>query len=812
MNKRKLIPVFAMSASAILSTIGHGSWIFSDIKEREREITTSPAEKVCYIADEPNVFYTAVEKALQVANDKATESNNKTVVVIPSLNASDKTTPKTFIKDIDGDGEVTIGDYVSLTIACTEDDAKNGTYAHPKTSNSSLNSRFADSEEDFDKYVKNNIGLASGTTLNINTHGSLNIGGYTGTGQGNQTPTGHTVQDFAQLTMFDNSAIQCSGTLNCYGYIKEYSSDTEIYANSGAIFNLPFVVYDYRGGSYSYGASQNTDAPSFPFNIFDFPNIQSRIHFFYGATLKGFVTVYAQDTFTYQSATAFGDGGLFKISNGGEVSWKYQSPSRKYSYVYNIDNNINNIGKNYISKTKVDVIKGEFTVSAMTVDVGLSIATSDYFLPIPYKYDIEVQKGASINIAENVKFLSGSSLLIDEGARATFSKGVAFYQRYVDEVTTGTRGTNVYPQTLGPAKLLNDGSLTINSSFSGYVSRVNSKTATVTTGPSSSFDLVTNEVLTGARGSKFWEKLTVKGDYKQIHGYGFGDISDDTSVMPSKRQFAKGSSYKAKTDLNGTDYWLGSATGSQTVTEVVPTAKSGSYSSQMCLLSTAKILMADGSFKMAGQVVPGDIVISFNHENGTLEPNAVLINDDIAKEEAVYEVIHLQFTDGVETDFVYEHGFFDVTLNKYVYFHADNYAEFIGHQFVVFKNADSKGTATLLRVITNYVRTKVCSPATAKHLNIVSDGLLSMPGGLNGLFNIFEYDRETLAFDMEKKTRDIEKYGLLGYDAFERFFPRELYNLLPCEYLGVSIGKGLITWEIIEDYVNRWKSQLMEIL
>ena len=140
MNKRKLIPVFAMSASAILSTIGYGSWIFSDIKEREREITTSPAEKVCYIADEPNVFYTAVEKALQVANDKATESNNKTVVVIPSLNASDKTTPKTFIKDIDGDGEVTIGDYVSLTIACTEDDAKNGTYAHPKTSNSSLNS------------------------------------------------------------------------------------------------------------------------------------------------------------------------------------------------------------------------------------------------------------------------------------------------------------------------------------------------------------------------------------------------------------------------------------------------------------------------------------------------------------------------------------------------------------------------------------------------------------------------------------------------------------------------------------------------
>lgn len=106
--------------------------------------------------------------------------------------------------------------------------------------------------------------------------------------------------------------------------------------------------------------------------------------------------------------------------------------------------------------------------------------------------------------------------------------------------------------------------------------------------------------------------------------------------------------------------------------------------------------------------------------------------------------------------------------------------------------------------------TRLAAPATANHLNLIIDGMLSMEGGLKGLFNIFDYDPKTLAFDKEKMQSDIRKYGLLTYMDFERFFPKEIYDLLPCKYLGVSIGKGLITWEIFESYVNKWKDQLME--
>lgn len=57
---------------------------------------------------------------------------------------------------------------------------------------------------------------------------------------------------------------------------------------------------------------------------------------------------------------------------------------------------------------------------------------------------------------------------------------------------------------------------------------------------------------------------------------------------------------------------------------------------------------------------------------------------------------------------------------------------------------------------------------------------------------------------------DIQEYGLLTYKDFERFFPKEIYDLLPCKYLNVSVGKGLITWDIFEGYVKKWKDQLME--
>ncbi len=232
------------------------------------------------------------------------------------------------------------------------------------------------------------------------------------------------------------------------------------------------------------------------------------------------------------------------------------------------------------------------------------------------------------------------------------------------------------------------------------------------------------------------------------------------------------------------------------------------YSSGGCLLPTARVLMADGTYKQAGEIKTGDMVISFNHGTGQFEPNRVIGNDHSDSGVEMRNIVHLEFSNGNSTDYIYRHAYFDKTLNKYVNLYEDNFDEYIGHEFVCYDKG-RVSTTTLVSASIKKMFTALAAPATANHLNLVTDDMLSIEAGLNGLYNIFEYDPNTLAFDKEKMDADIQEYGLLGYESFEKYFPKEIYDLLPCKYLGVSIGKGLITWDIFEDYYNRWKDLLM---
>lgn len=228
-----------------------------------------------------------------------------------------------------------------------------------------------------------------------------------------------------------------------------------------------------------------------------------------------------------------------------------------------------------------------------------------------------------------------------------------------------------------------------------------------------------------------------------------------------------------------------------------------------CILPSSLIMLPDGSHKQAGLLKPGDIVMSFNHETGRLEPTEIIINDDIDEPEQTYDVIHLIFDNGNETDIVYEHGFFDLTLNKYVYLHTYDACNFIGHEFVFFKNSNSQiERIKLIQVIINKMVTRVCSPVTANNLNIISDNMLSMAGGITGLFNIFEYENESLKYNIKKKNEDIKKYGLLDYPSFDKYLSKELYDKLPCKYMAISIGKGFISWNIIQSYIDRWARRI----
>jgi hypothetical protein len=82
--------------------------------------------------------------------------------------------------------------------------------------------------------------------------------------------------------------------------------------------------------------------------------------------------------------------------------------------------------------------------------------------------------------------------------------------------------------------------------------------------------------------------------------------------------------------------------------------------------------------------------------------------------------------------------------------------------------------------------------------------MLSMPGGIKGLFNIFEYETDSLKFNEVKKQKDIEQYGLFTLEDFEGLLSPEIFDAVQAQYLKVSMGKGLIDYERIAYLVERY--------
>ena len=223
----------------------------------------------------------------------------------------------------------------------------------------------------------------------------------------------------------------------------------------------------------------------------------------------------------------------------------------------------------------------------------------------------------------------------------------------------------------------------------------------------------------------------------------------------------------------------------------------------ICLAEGTMIMMADGTEKDVKDVVPGDVVMVFNHETGNFDYSVVTINDHMDVGYELRNVLYLNFSNGKVIKVIGEHGFIDTIDRKYHYIDEYNYRDYIGHDFYNLdydSEADNHvGTARLISAYVIEEMVNYFSPASYFHLNIIAEGFISMPGAIRGLFNIFELD-ETLQYDQAQKQQDIETYGLLTYEDAQLIAPgisEELFYAFPAIYYKVAVGKGITTWEEI---------------
>ncbi len=227
------------------------------------------------------------------------------------------------------------------------------------------------------------------------------------------------------------------------------------------------------------------------------------------------------------------------------------------------------------------------------------------------------------------------------------------------------------------------------------------------------------------------------------------------------------------------------------------------YNPSSCVAAGTLITLADGRQVPVETLTGEEMLLVWNLKTGAFDSAPILFIDSDAVK--TYEVVNLKFSDGTTVKVISEHAFFDLDSNKYV--RLDKHAAaYVGHRFA---KGDGKTTAwvELAEVVVKTEVAAAFSPVTFSHLCYYVNGMLSIPGGISGLYNIFEVNAETMTVDVAAYEADVKRYGLYTYEEFVEtvaYVPETAFEALNGKYLKVSVGKGLITKERIAELASRY--------
>lgn len=397
-------------------------------------------------------YYTTIDGALAVAND----ANTGKVFAMPITDYA------TQYKKTDGsDGTAVIARTITNKIPVIDPKVElilpydGATYKNRENSVSAT--AFADAKES--TYLKNFLSIADGHTLKNN--GTIIVGGILGTitESGNQ---GHTSGNYAQINMGENSYIQNSGTIDCYGFIKETSKgkDKSFIYNTGTI-NAPFVIYDYRGPRHTIGAYDGGGVS--PFSIYDMPNIYAQITTTSNAQINGYVDLFTEGEVLggliggaqhnlEEIVVFYKSNAVINLADGATAIIDYSTTASP---------NYSSLGKTYITISG-GASSGSLSLHVAFADlVNKDVDMSSILFPIPWKIDITLTNG-TYELNTQYKFMPGSKLTVAESATANISDNIIFYSKAFYK-------SGYYPQTTDATFEINGTVNITGGQFGGYI-------------------------------------------------------------------------------------------------------------------------------------------------------------------------------------------------------------------------------------------------------------------------------------------------------------------------------------------------------
>lgn len=446
--KKRLASVLTLFAFSLSLAVGFSSFEYQDSTEVRTTVSTSYKVPCCYISGKAKK-YTHIEGALKDA------VSGETVIVIPGTNPTIETS-------------CTVPKGVTLSIRYEENTEP---ITNPKDANDSTGS--------FSTDCKNTITVSEDVV--ITNYGNILVGGHLSGGSGGSNACGHTGYEYVDVILKKSAQIvnESGGSLTCYGYIKEDSTEPTyddngnstrlsndvrgVYAKSGSTVSLPFIVRDFRGGSISLKMVVSILSKHVsPFNQFDIRNISAPLYADSGATVQCVANIIANNANNNTSFNLVGSNALFTLNSNA-------------SFMMDVLPNTDGIAvyKSY----------GSLSMNSISINMGGQDVSSDSFdLPISFRQRIYLNankdgSSCTVNLPYFYKILPGGVFCINTNVTANLPSGGTWYNPkdyarlwgYYDGLSLPTG----YPTGYGNiGKIMVNGKVTSNK-MAGYITTTN---------------------------------------------------------------------------------------------------------------------------------------------------------------------------------------------------------------------------------------------------------------------------------------------------------------------------------------------------
>lgn len=226
-----------------------------------------------------------------------------------------------------------------------------------------------------------------------------------------------------------------------------------------------------------------------------------------------------------------------------------------------------------------------------------------------------------------------------------------------------------------------------------------------------------------------------------------------------------------------------------------------------CVTPNTLITLADKTYKKVKDITNQDKLLVWDIVEGGFKEASVLFVEHDKKEKR--NVITLKFDNKVRLEIIDDHGLFNTTLMKYVYIKTiEDAKQYIGHNFFYITDDGLIKDITLRKVSVSRKKITAHSPCTAKHLCVIANNLLTMPGNTEPFTNVCKVDPETFCYDKKDFFNSVETYGLFSEKDFEGILPHDIFFAFQGPLLKIKMAKNETNMEEINKLIERYSEYL----